>query len=103
MTVSFDDKRNIKDGIDCLTSIRVEYNCEWPIEIIVDRMTIQKKYNRVFRLLVHVKYAKYLMEKRDYHMKQPNLLRKTSSYTFSQKYRQEIEEMGVKDQLLLQR
>jgi hypothetical protein len=83
MTVSFDDKRNIKNGIDCLTNIRVEYNCEWPIEIIVDRLTISKKYNKIFRLLVRVKYAKYLMEKRDYHMKQPNLLRKTSSYSYA--------------------
>ena len=103
MSVSFDNKKALKEGIDCLYSIKVEYNCEWPVEIIIDRQTILRKYNRVFRLLVHIKYAKYLMEKRDYHIKQPNLLRKTSSYTYAKNFRQQIEDMGAKDSLLLQR
>lgn len=41
------------------------------------------------------------MEKRDYHIKEPNLLRKTSSYTFAKNYKNEIDEMGVRDRLML--
>lgn len=86
-----------------LQGILIGYDCEWPIEIVVDKQTIQKNYNKVFRLLVKIKYAKYLMEKRDYHIKQPNLLKKTNSYTYARKnYQQEIDEMGARDRLLLE-
>lgn len=81
---------------DFLSSIRISYNCEWPVEIIIDNGTILRRYNRVFRLLMHVKYARFLMEKRDYHLREINLLRMTSSYTFAKaNYSSEIEEMGV--------
>ena len=42
------------------------------------------------------------MEKRDYHIREPNLLRKTSSYTYAKKYKDEIDNMGVRDRLMLQ-
>lgn len=106
MNVTFEDSRKIptaqRNSSDCLYNIKVDYNCEWPIEIVIDKLTISRKYNRVFKLLVQIKYAKFIMEKRDYHIKEPNLLRKTSSYTYAKNYRDEIDNMGVRDQLLLQ-
>jgi ribosomal protein S17 len=66
-----------------LQGIMISYDCEWPIEIVVDKQTIYKGYNKVFRLLVKIKYAKYLMEKREYHIKHPNLLKKTNSYSYA--------------------
>ena len=106
MNVNFDNSRKgkivHKTATDCLDSINIHYNCEWPIEIIIDKLTISRQYNRIFQLLVQIKYAKFIMEKRDYHIKEPNLLRKTSSYTYATNYKSEIDEMGVRDRLMLQ-
>jgi hypothetical protein len=91
-----------RSAADSLQSIRVAYNCEWPVEIVIDKQTILRNYNRVFKLLVRVKYAKYLMEKKDYHLKEPNLLKTTSSYTYSKNYRKKIEEMGALERVILE-
>jgi hypothetical protein len=92
----------VRSAADCLQSIRVSYNCEWPVEIVIDKQTILRNYNRVFKLLVRVKYAKYLMEKKDYHVREPNLLKTTSSYTYSKNYQKKIEEMGALERVVLE-
>jgi len=109
MNVQFEDGQNMRSrarlnqsSLEYLQSIRVAYNCEWPVEIIIDKQTVHRKYNRIFKLLVHIKYAKYLMQKRDFHFKQPNLLRKSKSYSYSKNYEREIEEMGARERLHLQ-
>lgn len=109
MNISFEDGTSLRSrgrlnltSMDYLQSIRLEYHCEWPIEILIDEQTVQRKYNRVFKLLVRIKYAKYLMEKRDYHLREPNLLRRTSSYTYAKNFAAELEDMGARERLLLQ-
>lgn len=87
---------------DFLQSIKVVYNCEWPVEVVIDKLTIVHKYNRIFKLLIHIKFAKYLMQKRDYHIREPNLLKTTKHYTYAKNYSQEIEEMGARERLTLQ-
>jgi hypothetical protein len=82
--------------------LKIEYNCEWPLEIVLDKLTIGKKYNSVFKLLLQVKYAKFIMEKRDYHIKKPNLLRFSTCYSFGHKYQEQMEELGARDRLLLE-
>lgn len=56
MNVNFEETRKAPAGeraaADCLYSIKVDYNCEWPVEIVIDKLTIARKYNRVFKLLV---------------------------------------------------
>ena len=69
----------------------------------MDKHTITKRYDRIFKLLIYIKYAKYLIEKRDFHMTSPNLLRKTKSYSdYKEKYEYKIEEMGARERLLHQ-
>lgn len=56
MNVNFEETRRAPAGeraaADCLYNIKVDYNCEWPVEIVIDKLTIARKYNRVFKLLV---------------------------------------------------
>ena len=56
----------------------------------------------VFRLLIQIKYAKFIMEKRDYHIKKPNLLRFSNAYSFGKQYLEQMEDMGVREQLLIE-
>ena len=77
------------------------YNCEWPVEVVIDKLTIMNKYNRILKLLVRIKFAKYLMQKRDYHIREPNLLKTTKHYTYAKNYEQEIEDMGARERLAL--
>jgi Gamma tubulin complex component C-terminal len=80
-------KSLMEQTMKSLENIRIAYDCDWPIEIILDKHTITKRYNRIFKLLIHIKYAKYQIEKRDFHMTHPNLLRKTKSYSdYKEKY-----------------
>jgi hypothetical protein len=69
----------------------------------LDKHTITKRYDRIFKLLIYIKFAKYQIEKRDFHMKHPNLLRKTKSYIdYKEKYEQKIEDMGARERLFNQ-
>lgn len=106
MNVQFDDSSQPriikKSSKEYLQSLKVGYDCDWPIEIVIDRLTVQKKYNKVFKLLVHIKYAKYLMEKKDYHIREPNLLKTTSSYTYAKNYENMIDEMGARERVALE-
>ena len=92
----------MRSAADCLQSIRVSYNCEWPVEIVIDKQTILRNYNRVFKLLTRVRFAKYLMEKKDFHIKMPNLLKTTSSYTYSKNYKKKIDEMSALERVTLE-
>lgn len=88
MSVTKEEKvarQYLKSSTDVLKLIKIQYASEWPLEIVIDKSTIIKKYNIILRLLLQVKYAKYVMEKRDYHLKRPNLLRYSHSYSFGRK------------------
>lgn len=52
--------------------------------------------------MTRVRYAKYLMEKKDFHIKMPNLLKTTSSYTFSKIYKKKIDEMSALQRVILE-
>lgn len=92
----------LKSSTDVLKLIKIQYTSEWPLEIVIDKSTIIKKYNIILRLLLQVKYAKYVMEKRDYHLKRPNLLRYSHSYSFGRKKQEEVEEMGARERLMIE-
>jgi hypothetical protein len=49
----------------------------------------------VFKLLLQVKYARFLLEKRDFHIRRINLLRKTSSNSYAARFKDEIEDLGA--------
>lgn len=51
---------------------------------------------------MHIKYAKYLMEKKDYHIREPNLLKTTSSYKYAKNYENMIDEMGARERVALE-
>ena len=42
------------------------------------------------------------MEKKDFHIKMPNLLKTTSSYTFSKIYKKKIDEMSALQRVILE-
>ena len=71
---------------------------------VVDKETIDRKYNRVLRLLLQVKYARHVLEKRDYHVREPNLLRRSTCYSQNkgERWRQQKDEMGVRETILLE-
>lgn len=52
--------------------------------------------------MTRVRYAKYLMEKKDFHIKMPNLLKTTSSYTLSKIYKKKIDEMSALQRVILE-
>jgi hypothetical protein len=45
-------KRVVRSSADILRTLKIEYACEWPLEIVIDKQTIIRKYNLVFKLLV---------------------------------------------------
>ena len=49
------------NNYEYLQNLKVEYDSKWPVEIVLDRDTIVSKYNRVFKLLLQVKFAKFIM------------------------------------------
>ena len=89
-------KKTTAKSTDILRMLKIEYSCEWPLEIIIDKQNVIKKYNIILKLLLQIKYAKFIMEKRDYHIKKPNLLRNSSSYSFGRKKQIEMEDMGAR-------
>jgi hypothetical protein len=74
------------------------------VVFVVDKETIDRKYNRVLRLLLQVKYARHVLEKRDYHVREPNLLRRSTCYSQNkgERWRQQKDEMGVRETILLE-
>lgn len=42
------------------------------------------------------------MEKKDFHIKMPNLLKTTSSYTYSKNYKKKIDEMSALERVTLE-
>lgn len=92
-------KRYMKSSTDVLRLLKIEYASEWPLEIVIDSQTIMKKYNLVFRLLLQIKYAKFVMEKRDYHLKKPNLLRYSSSYSKGRAMQQKLDDISARERL----
>jgi hypothetical protein len=56
MWISFDEtlmpnkKQLEKSNVsECLKSLKLNYLCEWPVEIVIDRNTIERKYNKIFK------------------------------------------------------
>ena len=87
---------------DALKNIILDYTCEWPLEIIIDKQESVKKYNKIFSLLATIKYARFIMEKRDFHIKKPNLLRNSTSYSAGKKVQSQLDDMGVEERLLIE-
>ncbi len=53
--VSLDNNGGLKkkmNNYEYLQNLKVEYDCKWPVEIVLDKDTIVSKYNRVFKLLL---------------------------------------------------
>ena len=45
-------KKYMKSSTDVLRLLKIEYSSEWPLEIVIDKQTIIKKYNIILRLLL---------------------------------------------------
>ena len=52
-----------------------------------------------------MKYARHVLEKRDYHLREPNLLRRTTAYEMgrSPKWNADKEELGVRETIILEK
>jgi len=50
--VSLDKSKEALRKADALRLLKLTYTCEWPLEIVIDKSTISKKYNQVFKLLL---------------------------------------------------
>lgn len=92
-------KRFMKSSTDLLRLLKIEYSSEWPLEIVIDQQTIVKKYNIILRLLLQIKFAKFVMEKRDYHLKKPNLLRYSHSYSAGKLMQQKLDDISARERL----
>ena len=39
-------------GMPGLSGFKLSYNCQWPVAFVIDKVTVERKYNRVLRLLL---------------------------------------------------